>query len=186
MKEFIVVTGEYGGSNESIEVIKYVKSNLNSSIIVQCHVLEGYRPVTEEEMKKYPKPECVISWNGGNFGSVGPGSWVDYPYFVPNDFKFEELKTDEKKKMKLIKYYEEHPEIYYEVGQECPVCEMRHEYALGLNERDMEIYRLQDEVKKKDIKIYCQCYEATKWFKCKCGLDICAQCGLHIKTEPER
>ena len=90
MKECVAETTNNGRVKGSGKIILYLEDFPNSSAIIQCHVLEGYRPVTEEEKMAYEKPLCAKCWENRKFYDVADtGEWAGVPYFVPIDFKFE-------------------------------------------------------------------------------------------------
>lgn len=119
MKEFIVVTNNEGMTSETLspdnqELRISMEAELgnpkNASIVVQCHILEGYRPVMAEEKEKYPKPDCALWWNDehNKFDTVDKFNWGEQSkYFVPVDFKFEapkkELTNEDAKNHPLVR-----------------------------------------------------------------------------------
>ena len=72
------------------EIGEYLTQHPNSSIVIQCHALGNYRPVTEEEKKKHDKPECACVWIGQKFlPTPKEEGWSEHlPHFVPIDFVF--------------------------------------------------------------------------------------------------
>ena len=70
----------------------------NASIVVRCDVLEGYRPVTEEEIRAYTKPENTVVFGAGTsvfYSEQASPDWVDSRlYFVPSNFEFEPSDDD--------------------------------------------------------------------------------------------
>ena len=117
-KMFIVKTDESGCTKYDLSPDEMVLpatmetalgNPINRDILVTCVVVpEGWRLVTEEEKKKYKKPECAKYWSEGAKEFVSTPfdakHWEnDTIYIVPEDSVFESewvTPTDEDAKMR--------------------------------------------------------------------------------------
>lgn len=89
--------GEYTDGCLHVSMDEKLNAPPNSWVVLDAAIYpkkEGYRPVTEEEMKEYDKPDCAMLYNSS------AKKWVlTYPscltwdlrvfYIVPEDFSFE-------------------------------------------------------------------------------------------------
>ena len=89
MKEFVVSKDCLGNNEGCYRIDNWLREqSKNVSVVFQAHLLEGYRPVTEHEVKTYESPDCAMAWNGAKFRK-GLGGWEGYAkWFVPHDFEF--------------------------------------------------------------------------------------------------
>ena len=103
MKQFIIDADDTKKRNSVLPLGLFLNEQNKSSIVVQCHVLEGYRPITDTEMYKYEAPSEAMYFYDQCYKPYRSSVWItNAPSFIPIDFEFEQKKelTDEDAKLR--------------------------------------------------------------------------------------